>query len=344
MIIFEFMKFENIDKLKQLIDNSNNIVIIPHTNPDGDAVGSCLALHCIFKKLKKTSIVLSPNTAPDFYSWTPSFEQIVYFEDNPKIGEKIINECDLIFTLDFNDLNRIGDLGNIITKASSNIVMIDHHQNPKNYADLIFSHPDIGSTCELLYEIFMSLNYKKLIDKDISTCLYLGIMTDTGSFQYSSVSSRTHEIVSDLLKNKINNSKIYNKVYNDSSKSRLNILGSALNNLTHLKSYATAFMYINRVDLERFDYKKGDSEGIVNYGLSLKDVIFCAIFIEDINDDDNVKISFRSIGDFPCNRFAEENFNGGGHINASGGRFEGSAKKAIEHFLKVIPNYKNKLL
>ena len=106
MIIFEFMKFENIDKLKQLIDNSNNIVIIPHTNPDGDAVGSCLALHCIFKKLKKTSIVLSPNTAPDFYSWTPSFEQIVYFENNPKIGEKIINECDLIFTLDFNDLNR----------------------------------------------------------------------------------------------------------------------------------------------------------------------------------------------------------------------------------------------
>ena len=169
-------------------------------------------------------------------------------------------------------------------------------------------------------------------------------MTDTGSFQNSSVSSRTHEIVSDLLKNKINNSKIYNKVYNDSSKSRLNILGSALNNLTHLKSYATAYMYINRVDLERFDYKKGDSEGIVNYGLSLKDVIFCAIFIEDINDGDNVKISFRSIGDFPCNKFAEENFNGGGHINASGGRFEGSAKKAIEHFLKVIPNYKNKLL
>jgi phosphoesterase RecJ-like protein len=198
--------------------------------------------------------------------------------------------------------------------------MIDHHQNPKNYADLIFSHPDIGSTCELLYEIFMSLNYKKLIDKDISTCLYLGIMTDTGSFQYSSVSSRTHEIVSDLLKNKINNSKIYNKVYNDSSKSRLNILGSALNNLTHLKSYATAYMYINRVDLQRFDYKKGDSEGIVNYGLSLKDVIFCAIFIEDINDDDNVKISFRSIGDFPCNRFAEENFNGGGqYIKIDGG-------------------------
>ena len=222
--------------------------------------------------------------------------------------------------------------------------MIDHHQNPKDYADLVFSNSKMGSTCELLYEIFVSIGFESKLNKDISSCLYLGMMTDTGSFQYSSVTSRTHEIISNLFNKKIDHNVIYNKVYNDSSASRLKVLGSALNSLTHIKELNTVYMSLKRDELEKLNYKKGDSEGIVNYGLSLKGVIFCAIFIEDVNVINNVKISFRSLGNFPCNLYAEKNFSGGGHINASGGKFEGNAENAIENFLKSLPEFKDKLI
>jgi phosphoesterase RecJ-like protein len=222
--------------------------------------------------------------------------------------------------------------------------MIDHHRNPKNYADLMFSEPEIGSTCELLYELIISMGFEKSINKSISTCIYLGIMTDTGSFEYSSVTSRTHQIVSQLIDKGINQNEIHNKVYNNSSSSRLKVLGSALSNLNLLEDLKTAYMFLKRNDLEKFDYQKGDSEGIVNYGLSLNNVIFSVIFIEDINDKNNVKISFRSQGNFSCNEFAEEHFNGGGHINAAGGRHEGNVENVINKFLKILPSYKEKLI
>ena len=337
------MKFENIQKLKDLINTSNNIVIIPHTNPDGDALGSCLALKGIFNKLNKNSFVISPNKAPDFYNWIPYFKEIKYFEDKPNECSEIIKDCDLIFTLDFNDLSRIGELSTSVNQSNAEIIMIDHHQNPKNYAELTFSFPEIGSTCELLYEIIVSLGFDELINNNISTCIYLGMLTDTGSFQYKSVSGRTHFIVSKLFEKNINHNEIYNKVYNDSSKSRLDVLGLALNSLTHLKVFNTVYMFLKRDDLDNIGYQKGDTEGIVNYGLSLKGVVFCAIFIEDVNSKNSVKISFRSIGDFACNKFAENNFNGGGHSNAAGGKFEGTSNEAIKKFIKLLPNYKNNL-
>ena len=344
MLIFEIMKFEKIKKLKELINDSKNIVIIPHTSPDGDAIGSCLALFNMLNTINKTSQIISPNKAPDFLNWTPGYDNIIYFDSDEKKCKESLLKSDLVFTLDFNDLNRIGELNEFVEKSNSKIVMIDHHQNPKDYADLVFSEPKTGSTCELLYEIFESIGLENKLNKDISSCLYLGIMTDTGSFQFSSVTARTHEIISNLLSKKIDHNKIYNKVYNDSSESRLKVLGSALNSLTHIKELNTVFMSLKREELERFNYKKGDSEGIVNYGLSLKGVVFCAIFIEDTINDNNVKISFRSIGEFPCNLYAEKNFSGGGHINASGGRFDGNCEKAIEEFLKTIPKYKDKLI
>ena len=344
MLIFEIMKFEKIKKLKELINDSKNIVIIPHTSPDGDAIGSCLALFNMLNTINKPSQVISPNKAPDFLNWTPGYDNIIYFDcDEEKCKESLL-KSDLVFTLDFNDLNRTGELNEFVKKSNSKIVMIDHHQNPKDYADLVFSEPKTGSTCELLYEIFVSIGFESKLNKDISSCLYLGMMTDTGSFQYSSVTSRTHEIISNLFNKKIDHNVIYNKVYNDSSASRLKVLGSALNSLTHIKELNTVYMSLKRDELEKLNYKKGDSEGIVNYGLSLKGVIFCAIFIEDVNIINNVKISFRSLGNFPCNLYAEKNFSGGGHINASGGKFEGNAENAIENFLKSLPEYKDKLI
>jgi phosphoesterase RecJ-like protein len=298
----------------------------------------------MLKIMKKNSVVISPNKAPDFLDWTAGYDNIIYYDSNEIECKESLLSSDLIFTLDFNDLNRIGELSEFVKKSNSKIVMIDHHQSPKEYADIVFSEPETGSTCELLYEIFLSLGFENKLDKDISSCLYLGMMTDTGSFQYSSVTSRTHEIISNLFNKKIDHNLIYNKVYNDSSSSRLKVLGSALNSLNHIKELNTAYMLIKRKDLEKFSYKKGDSEGIVNYGLSLKGVIFCAIFIEDINNDNNVKISFRSIGTFPCNEYAGKHFSGGGHVNASGGRYEGNAENAIDNFLKTLPKYKDKLI
>ena len=207
------MNFEKIKKLKELINDSKSIVIIPHTSPDGDAIGSCLALFNMLNTINKTSQIISPNKAPDFLNWTPGFDNIIYFDSDEKKCKESLLKSDLVFTLDFNDLNRIGELNEFVEKSNSKIVMIDHHQNPKDYADLVFSEPKTGSTCELLYEIFESIGLENKLNKDISSCLYLGIMTDTGSFQFSSVTARTHEIISNLLSKKIDHNKIYNKVY-----------------------------------------------------------------------------------------------------------------------------------
>lgn len=337
------MKNKNISDLKTLLFGKKNIIIIPHSNPDGDAIGSSLALMNLLKELNHKPIVISPNEPPNFLKWTPGFNEIIYFDKNEKNCTTQLKNADVIFTLDFNDLIRIGEMGHLLKSSNADIVMIDHHQNPKNYTNIIFSEPTIGSTCELLFEIIVELGYEKNINSKIAACLYLGIMTDTGSFQYSNVSSRTHQIVSKLISKGIDQSEIHNKVYNDCSISRLKVLGSALRNLNQIKELKTAYMYLKRKDLKKFDFKKGDSEGIVNYGLSLKNIIFSVIFIEDIENQNKVKISFRSHGNFSCNEFANTYFNGGGHINAAGGIHNGSIEEAIIKFKTAVNNYKNKL-
>ena len=337
------MKNENIVVLKELLFRKKNIVIIPHTNPDGDAIGSSLALVHLLNSIDHNSTVISPNKAPYFLKWSPGFENIIYFDSDKNSCLKLIENADLIFTLDFNDLDRIGEMSKYVDSSNAKIILIDHHLNPKDYADLVFSDIEIGSTCELLFELIIELGHEKNIDSNIASCLYLGMMTDTGSFQYSSVTSRTHEIISKLIQKGINQSDIHNKVYNNSSISRLKVLGSALSNLNILKELNTVYMYLKRDDLKKFDFQKGDSEGIVNYGLSLKNIIFSVIFIEDINDDNNIKISFRSQNSFSCNEFANIHFNGGGHANAAGGRDDGPIEETIMKFKKLITQYKDNL-
>lgn len=337
------MKNENIVVLKELLFRKKNIVIIPHTNPDGDAIGSSLALMHLLNSIDHNSTVISPNKAPYFLKWSPGFENIIYFDSDKNSCLKLIENADLIFTLDFNDLDRIGEMSKYVDSSNAKIILIDHHLNPKDYADLVFSDIEIGSTCELLFELINELGHEKNIDSNIASCLYLGMMTDTGSFQYSSVTSRTHEIISKLIQKGINQSDIHNKVYNNSSISRLKVLGSALSNLNVLKELNTVYMYLKRDDLKKFDFQKGDSEGIVNYGLSLKNIIFSVMFIEDINDENNIKISFRSQDGFSCNEFANKHFNGGGHANAAGGRDDGPIEETIHKFKKLINKYKDNL-
>ena len=238
--------------------------------------------------------VITPNQHPEFLNWVPGCDEIIIYENNQKFAGEIINNSDTIFTLDFNDLKRCGGISENINPNTQNLVMIDHHQSPSDYSNITFSYPDISSTCELIFKIITQISDTDLIDRDISTCIYLGMMTDTGSFQYNGVNSETHSILSSLMKKGIDHSKIYNNIYNSNNLSKLRILGSALNSLNQIKEKKTTYMRLSKNQLIENNYKKGDTEGLVNYGLSLKNIDFTAIFIEDIEEMDNVKISFRS--------------------------------------------------
>ena len=331
---------KKIIELNKLLEQSKKLSIITHYNPDGDAIGSSLAIYHYFKRLGLNSNVITPNIHPSFLNWIPGIEQINIYENDPLKSSKLISESDLIFTMDFNSLERCGELSKKI-KDRNKIVMIDHHQVPENYAVINFSYPKISSTCEIVYNIIENSGKLNLINKEIATCIYLGMMTDTGSFQYNGVNSKTFKIASDLLKKDIKQSDIYNKIYNENNISKLKLLGKALSNLKIIKESKTTYMYLKRDNLADSNYEKGDTEGIVNYGLSLKKIEFSAIFIEDLEKKNLIKISFRSKNNFPCNKFAKENFDGGGHINAAGGMYKGKIENAILKFKEKLKKFKS---
>ena len=330
---------KKIQELKKLLSAKKNIIITTHTNPDGDAVGSSLALYHFLKKTHKNTKVITPNQHPAFLNWVPGCSEILIFDKNKEKAKSLIAKSDIIFTLDFNDLKRCGDLGEKINSDRHKIVMIDHHQSPSDYANIIFSYPNISSTCELIFKIINRISDINLIDKDISTCIYLGMMTDTGSFQYNGVNSETHSILSFLMDKGIDHSKIYNNIYNSNNLSRIRILGLALNSLNTIKEANTTYMTLGKNQLINSGYKKGDTEGLVNYGLSLKNIDFTAIFIEDVDEEKTVKISFRSKSIFPCDEFAKKFFNGGGHKNAAGGKYVGTVVDAVKKFKKSLNDF-----
>ncbi len=329
-----------IKQLKNLLSKEKKFIITTHTNPDGDAIGSSLALFHLLKKMSFNVNVITPNQHPKFLDWVPGCDSVIIYENNEEYASKIIYNSDVIFTLDFNDLKRCGKIAENINLKKHELIMIDHHQSPNNYAKIMFSNPEVSSTCELIYNIAVNLGQMDLIDKDISTCIYLGMMTDTGSFQYNGVNGKTHNTLSFLLQKGIDHNKIYNNIYNSNTLSKLKILGCAINNLSLIPNKQTSFTFLTRDELKENKYKKGDSEGIVNYGLSLKNICFTAIFIEDEIEIELIKISFRSKKDFPCNRFAKEFFSGGGHINAAGGKFEGTIANAIKKFRSSLKTFK----
>ena len=328
-----------IDKVIELLSSKKRISITTHTNPDGDAIGSSFALYHFLIKLNHEVKVITPNRHPDFLDWVPGIKNLEIYDEYPDKCKKILSDSDLLFTLDFNDLKRANNLSCAIDEFNGKIVMIDHHQNPDGYSDIEISEPDITSTSEMIYK-FIELSDKiHVIDKNIATCIYLGMMTDTGSFQYRGVNDSTHKIISSLLSFGIDNNKIYNSVYNSNEISKLKLLSIALKNLELIVEKKTAIMFLNQADLIKNNYRKGDSEGIVNYGLSLKGIHFSVIFIEDENEKNKFKISFRSKEDFPCNEFACKFFNGGGHLNAAGGLYKGNLNSAIEYFKKSLNEF-----
>lgn len=321
---------------------AENIVIVPHKGPDGDAIGASLGLLHFLKAKGHNAHVIAPNDYPHFLKWLPGNEEVIIYEQAKTEAEKLISEAEIIFTLDFNDLSRSGDMQKSLEAAEAVFVMIDHHQEPSDYAEYTYSDATMSSTCEMVYKFIHKLRAAKKITPEIATCLYTGIMTDTGSFRFSSTSSDTHRAVAELIDRGAKNFEIHNNVFDTNSESKLQLLGTALQNLKVNKELRTAYISLSQEELQKNNFKKGDTEGFVNYGLSLEGIIFAVIFIEKENDE-IVKISFRSKGDFDVNQFARKHFEGGGHINAAGGKSDLSLNDTIVKFNRILPEYKEEL-
>lgn len=334
------MKNEDILAIKELLATPKKIAIIPHRSPDGDAMGSTLALYHFLLKENHQAVVIAPNDFPNFLAWLPSSETVLIFENDKENCTKIIQEAEIVFTLDFNALHRTGEMEHVLNKVTVPMIMIDHHQKPDSYATYTYSDTVFGSTCEMVYNFITYLGKKEAIDKTIATCIYTGITTDSGSFRFPSTTSTTHRIVADLIDIGINNSEIHNLLFDNNSYNRLQLLGRALQNMKVFPELKTSYISLSQKELDEFHYEKGDTEGIVNYGLTIKGIEFAAIFIEH-RDENIIKISFRSQGDFDVNQFARDHFNGGGHINAAGGKSYDSLENTIKKFEKIISKKTN---
>jgi phosphoesterase RecJ-like protein len=332
---------EFIEKAKAFINAAENIVVVSHKNPDGDALGSGLAMYHFLKSVNKNATLIVPNNLPAFLNWMPGIENIVVYENNKELGAELIKQAHLIIMVDFNHRSRLSEMGDKIIPQHVPKIMIDHHPYPENIADLIYSRVSSSSTAEMVYEFIDALYGKSIITKQAAECLFLGIMTDTGSFSYNCSLPFTFEVAGNLLALGVNKDEITDKVYSNYSENRLRLLGYAINSkLTVIPEFGSAYISLTKSDLDEFKYEIGDTEGFVNYPLSIKGVVFTAIFIEK---DNYTKCSFRSKGKFPANLVSMDHFGGGGHINAAGGEFKGTLTEAIAKFESVLPQYKKYL-
>ena len=329
------MNDKEIQEIVGLLSTPKKIVIIPHRSPDGDAMGSTLGLYHLLMQMKHQAVVISPNDFPSFLDWMPGSENVLVYENDREATSKRIAAADLIFTLDFNALHRTGEMETVLSKVSVPFIMIDHHQSPDTYAKYTFSDTSYGSTCEMLYNFMVQIGKKAFIDKTIATCLYTGILTDSGGFKFPKTTGNTHRIVAEFIELGVENTVIPTLLFDNSSYNRLQLLGRALQNLKVIADKKTAYITLSQKELDDFGYEKGDTEGIVNYGLSIKGIHFAAIFIEH-TDEKIIKISFRSQGDFDVNLFARAHFNGGGHMNAAGGKSNETLEKTIEKFIHLV--------
>lgn len=337
------MILKQFDELKSFLERPRNVVIVGHRNPDGDAMGASLGL-CHYLKMKGHSpTVVVPNEYPDFLHWLPGSKATYRFDWQNSQSQRAIKASDIIFLLDFNTLHRVGnDMQNTLEKYQNDFMLIDHHQQPDDFS-YMYSDVEMSSTCQMVYHFIEKMGDLDLIDSKISTCLYTGIMTDTGSFRFRSTTSLTHRVIADLIDKGAVNDRIHSNIYDSNSYGRMQLLGQALSNLKVLPVFKTAYITLTQEEKTINDFKKGDTEGIVNYALSIQGVVMAAIFIED-KEQGIIKISFRSKGTFSVNQFARKHFNGGGHDNAAGGKSNLSMDDTINKFNALLPDYKESLL
>jgi bifunctional oligoribonuclease and PAP phosphatase NrnA len=332
---------KEISVFEERIKASKSIVIVPHYNPDGDAIGSALALYNVLKKIGKNVKVISPTQYPDFLKWLPENNQIRVLGKKSEKDPDIFNNCDLLIGVDFNALSRINNIKDRFAISDAFKVLIDHHPNPENFTDLLISDTSYSSTAELVFDILESSFLGQELDCESGTCIYSGIMTDTGSFSFNSSNPNTFRVVGELMKLGVDKDKVFDKVYNSFSIDRMRFMGHVmLNRMIIIPELKTGYIVISAQDRKTFNEQFGDTENFVNLPLSIKGIIFSAIFIER---DNFVKISFRSKGSFDVNKFSSSHFSGGGHINAAGGESFLTLHETTENFVTILQQYSNEL-
>ncbi|MFN5416400.1 MAG: DHH family phosphoesterase [Flavobacteriia bacterium] len=321
------------------VKEAKSILITSHKSPDGDSVGSSLALYQFLKKINPNIAICHPDPAPKYLQWLPDYNLIVNFEDNSEAVKKCFETADLIFSLDYNEPFRMGEeMGNLLIESQAKKILIDHHLNPSNFADYVISETSSCSTCQLIFQLIENSENINLLDTEIGTPLYLGLVTDSGSFRYNSVKPYTHHVAAKLLEIGVKNDFIHEQIFDVNTPDKLKLRGFATSEkLVILDQIGVAYISLSEEELNQFIHEKGDTEGLVNIALSIEGIKIAAFFSEK---EGKVKISFRSKGhDNPINMLAATHFEGGGHANAAGGIYFGKLEDAISEFLKVIHHY-----
>jgi len=332
----------NIQKAKKLIDKYDKIIIVTHTSPDGDALGSSLGLYHFLIEYGKQVNVVVPNEFPDFLKWMPGAKDVIIAEKDLPITAELMDAAELIFFLDFNVLKRIEQMEPLAMKSSAKKILIDHHLDPENFCNVTISHPEMSSTSELIFRFICRMGLFEYVDKSCAECIYTGMMTDTGAFTYNSNSPSIYYIISELLEKGIDKDDIYTRIYCGFSERKIRMQGYILYKKMKLfREYKTALLSLSYEEHQQFRSQKGDTEGFVNIPLSIENVVFSAFIREE---KEVVRISLRSRGNFPTNQFAMEVFGGGGHLNAAGGEFYGKLDDALRLFQEALPRYKHLLI
>ncbi|MDR1092133.1 MAG: DHH family phosphoesterase [Prevotella sp.] len=333
-MISKIIASRKITEVEELLDKYDKIVIITHVSPDGDAIGSSLGLYHYLMGSGNDVNIIVPNSFPDFLKWIPGSKDILNYERQPGFAEKLIERAELIFCLDFNIPKRALHLGPLVEAAKGKKILVDHHPDPSGFCDVTISHPEISSTSELIFRLICRMGDFEAMSYETATALYTGMMTDTGGFTYNSNNIEIYYIIGELLKKGINKDRIYSNVYHNYTEDRFRMLGYTLSEKMKIyHEYNTALVWLTKEEQSKYNVKKGDTEGFANLPLNIKGIIF-AVFIRE--DNDFIKISFRSQGDFPSNKFASQCYNGGGHLNAAGGEFYGTMEEAIAIFEKGL--------
>ncbi len=334
---------QNIKAFKDQLSQPRKVVILTHFKPDADALGSSLGLARYLKKKGHTVTVITPSDYPDFIAWMPGNEEVVIFQkDKPDRCAKLVADAEMIFCLDFSSLNRINELGGMVREAGAKKVLVDHHLEPEHFADFEQWDGTAASTAELVYQLIVELDDQALVDGPMADCLYAGIMTDTGGFRHSNTNHKVFQIASDLVARGANPYKVSKLIYETNSLERLRLMGYVLwEKLQVLPEYKTAYIALTADELKRFGSQTGDTEGLVNFGLSIKGIKL-SVIISDRRE--NIKLSLRSLGDFSVNEMARAHFQGGGHRNAAGGQTNLTLEQTVKKFLDLLPQYKDQLL
>lgn len=338
-MIKNIFKSDDLDSLRAIIADNNLFVLTCHAGPDGDALGSTLGMASYLKALGKEALVVVPDAFPDFLAWMPGSQEVIRYDKYRDKAELMIAAADVIMAMDYNALSRVDDMGEAIGKAKAVKVMIDHHLQPDTFCQLTFSQPHLSSTCEVVFRLIYALGGYDVLDKGACECIYAGMMTDTGCFSYGPCTQEVYLIISLLMQKEINKDRIYNKVFNNYSEGRLRLMGYVLyEKMRVFPEKHAALITLTREELQRFNFNKGDTEGLVNIPLQMKGIHF-SVFLREDTEKELIRVSLRSQGTFPCNKFAARYFNGGGHLNASGGQHNGTLADAVALFEKGLEEF-----